>query len=86
MTHSLKSDGKVYTSMNKHLGTVKPDGKVYNPMNKHLGTVKPDGKVYNSVNKHIENVSNIKLKIKTSAFFNSSILVAAYHFIIKPIF
>ena len=85
MSNYVKSDGKIYNSMNKHLGTAKSDGKIYNPMNKHLGYVKPDGKIYNPMNKHVGNVSDILRLVKDSKNIKPNTLVAAYHFIIKKI-
>ena len=86
MPNYVKSDGKIYNSMNKHLGTAKSDGKIYNPMNKHLGYIKPDGKIYNPMNKHVGNVSDILRLVKDSKNIKPNTLVAAYHFIIKKIF
>ena len=86
MSYQIKSDGKIYSSVMKHLGTVKSDGKIYSTVNKHLGTVKSDGKIYSPVNKNLGNVNNITKLFKSSSMIKSYLLVGAYHFIVKKIF
>ena len=86
MSYQIKSDGKIYSSVMKHLGTVKSDGKIYSSAMKHLGTVKSDGKIYSPVNKNLGNVNNITKLFKNSSMIKPHLLVGAYHFIIKKIF
>jgi len=100
MAYVIKSNGKIYTSGSRQIGMAK-NGKIYTSNMNTKGIAK-NGKIYTSGLRQIGMVKNgtiyspglrpkgkiadIKKQFKDSNLIQEEILVAAYHFLIKPIF